>query len=97
MASKIKTISLFDSIRIRASKTDEIRNKNGNNTIVLFQVGDNYEAYEECAEAIHDICGTPLIYQGNTAFTDFKTECDFWIFPKMIREHYKLCIIEQNN
>lgn len=91
----IQDIVQTANMKIRAAKAAEQREKFGNNTIVLFAVGDSYEAYNESAEALHDICKQPLFYQGNISSTDFRTTCSDWIFPKMIKEGYKFCIFEK--
>lgn len=91
----IQDIVQTANMKIRAAKAAELREKYGNNTIVLFAVGDSYEAYDESAEALHDICKQPLFYQGSISSTDFRKTCTDWIYPKMIREGYKLCVFEQ--
>lgn len=91
----IQEIAQTAGMKIRAAKAAEQREKYGNNTIVLFAVGDRYEAYDESAEALHDICNQPLFFMGNISSTDFRKECTDWIYPKMIREGYKLCVFEQ--
>lgn len=91
----IQEIAQTAGMKIRAAKAAEQREKYGNNTIVLFAVGDSYEAYNESAEVLHDICNQPLYYQGNISSTDFRTTCSDWIFPKMIKEGYKICIFDK--
>lgn len=91
----IQEIAQTAGMKIRAAKAAEQREKYGNNTIVLFAVGDSYEAYNESAEALHDICNQPLYYQGNISNTYFRSTCTDWIYPKMIKEGYKICIFEK--
>ena len=79
---------------VRAQKAEDIRTKSGENTIVLFGIGNTYEAYNESAEELHTICKFPIIHFGKIAHLDFKKDCDFWVFPKMVREGFKICIIE---
>lgn len=90
----IQEIAQTAGMKIRAAKAAELREKYGNNTIVLFAVGDRYEAYDESAEALHDICKQPLFYQGSISSTDFRKTCTDWIYPKMIKNGYKLCVFE---
>lgn len=85
---------MMNNMKIRAAKAAELREKYGNNTIVLFAVGDSYEAYNDSAEALHDICKQPLFFMGNISSTDFRKKCADWIYPKMIKEGYKICILE---
>lgn len=91
----IQDIVQTANMKIRAAKAAELREEYGNNTIVLFAVGNRYEAYDESAEALHDICNQPLFYSGSISSTDFRTTCSDWIFPKMIKEGYKICIFEK--
>lgn len=90
----IQTIVQHANLMIRAQRADDIRKKNGSNTIVLFVIGNYYEAYNESAEQLHTICKFPIIHYGNIPTLDFKKDCDAWVFPKMVREGFKLCIIE---
>lgn len=78
----------------RAQKSEDIRTKHGENTIVLFVRDGFYEAVEESAKSLHVICHARLISCGNITYTYFKKDSDFWVFPKMIRKGFKLCIID---
>lgn len=93
-------ISIQDTVQhaglqVRAVKASEIIAKHGINTIVLFEIGNTYEAYNENAEQLHTICKFPIIHYGNLATLDFKKDCESWVFPKMIRAGFKLCIMEK--
>lgn len=92
MEINIKDIA---NIQVRAAKAAEKRAKCGNNTIVLFEVGNNYEAYNESAEVLHDICNHRLYFMGRMSSTHFRKECFDLIAPKMIREGYMFCIHEK--
>lgn len=85
------------NMQARAAKAAEKRAKCGNNTIVLFEVGNNYEAYNESAEALHDICNHRLYFIGGMSSTHFRKVCIDLIAPKMIREGYMFCIYEIGN
>lgn len=80
------------NMQARAAKAAEKRAKCGNNTIVLFEVGDTYEAYNESAKALHDICNHRLYFMGRMSSTHFRKECFNWVAPKMIRAGYMFCI-----
>lgn len=82
------------TIKVLATKCEEYRTKYGNNTLVLLSVANTYECYNETAEELHKFCKFPIIYYGDIPFVDFKKECDIWVFPKLVREGFKLCIIE---
>lgn len=89
-----QTIAHNFDIEGRAQKSEDIRTKHGDNTIVLFVRDGFYEAFEESAKSLHVICHARLISCGNIIYTYFKKDSDFWVFPKMIRKGFKLCIIE---
>ena len=91
----IQDIVQTANMKIRAAKAAEAREKYGNNTIVLFEVGDYYEAYNESAETLHEICKQILYFNGNISSTEFRKECTDWIFPKMIKNDYKLVIFDK--
>lgn len=81
------------TINMLANKCKDYEKKFGTNTIVLLEIADTYEAYNKSAEQLHTICKIPIIYYGNTATLDFKKDCDTWVFPKLVREGFKICII----
>ncbi len=77
----------------RIAYARQLRNDNGQSTIVLFEIGKTYEAYDESAEIIHQYCHTFIVYEKTFTFTDFKMKCEDWIFPLLIKKGYKLAII----
>lgn len=79
----------------RAVKAKEIIAKYGESTIVLFEVGDTYETYNENAEQVHTECKLPLNHYGNIAHLYFPKTRDGWVFRKMIRAGFKICILEE--
>lgn len=83
------------SIQARAAMASDIIAKHGRNTIVLFDTGEQYETYNESAEQVHTHCKFEIIHYGDMAYVDFKKWCDFWVFPKLVREGYKICILEK--
>ena len=90
-------IAQHANMQARATKAAEKRAKSGKNTIVLFEVGDNYEAYNESAEALHDICNHRLFFMWSMSSTHFNKECFDLVAPKMIRKGYMFCIYEKGN
>lgn len=95
MEISIQDIVQHAGLQVRAVTSSDIIAKHGNNTIVLFQIGNQYEAYNESAEQLHTICEFPIIHHGNITTLEFNQDCDFWVFPKMIREGYKICVMEK--
>lgn len=95
METSIQDIVQQANYQVRAAKADDIRQKNGQNTIVLFELGNYYEGYNESAEALHDILQFPITSMGKISITYFKKTCDYWVFPRLIREGYKICIYQK--
>lgn len=93
MEIKINQQANDPTIKMLATKCEEYEKKFGTNTIVLLEIGNRYETYNKSAAQLHTICKFPIIHYGNTATLDFKKDCDTWVFPKMIREGFKICII----
>lgn len=94
MEAIIQDIFEHGTMQMRATQASDIMLKHGANTIVLFHIGNTYETYNDNAEQVHKVCKFPIIYYGKIAHLDFKDSCDFWVFPKMVREGFKICIIE---
>lgn len=77
----------------RVAYARQYRLEKGQNTIVLFEIGATYEAYDESAELLHKVCKTWILHSDSFTFTDFKKDAEFWIFASMIRKGYKFAII----
>lgn len=95
MEISIQEIVQNAGMQVRAVKASDIIAKHGENTIVLFEIGDTYETYNDNAELIHKYCKFPVIYCGHIAHLDFRKDCKFWVIPKMIKAGYKFCIMEK--
>lgn len=80
-----------------AEESAKIRKRSGNNTIVLITTGEYYKAVDESARNLHAICNTRLISCGSISYTYFQSHDDYWVFPKLIREGFKLCIIDSKD
>lgn len=94
MEVQFQDIVQYANMKMRVSKASSMIKEYGENTIVLFRIGDTYETYESNAEAVHKICEFPIIHFGKIAFLDFKVDCNFWVFPKLVRAGFKICIRE---
>lgn len=82
----------------RAQKDLEIRAKYGKNTIVLCEHSkDYYEAYGESAEELHKHLELAIIYFGDTPVAEIKHDCQFWVFPRLIRNGFKICIYDSKD
>lgn len=74
---------------------NEIRHINGQNTLDLYTDGKTYESYGKSAEAIHEICRTPLTYDGEIATTDFDPFAFDIYLPKLILKGYKVVVLDK--
>jgi DNA mismatch repair ATPase MutS len=77
----------------------QIKKENKGKVIVLFKVGDVLKAYDDDAVVIAKHCG--LVYNNvgtkdNCTITDItiSSDMEFMVYPRMVREGYKLCVIE---
>lgn len=94
MEINLKQTAVDPTIKVLANKCKEYETKYGTKTIVLLEMGNTYEAYNDSAELLHTSCEFPIIYYGDIPYIDFQKECDFWVFPRMIRAGFKFCIIQ---
>lgn len=93
METTLKFNDQPSDMKKRVAYARQFRLENGQNTIVLFEIGATYEAYDESAELLHKFCKTFIVHSETFTFTDFKQDSENWIFPCMIREGYKFAII----
>lgn len=93
METNIKFNDQPSDMQKRAAYARQMRMKHGQCTIVLFEIGCTYETYDESAELIHQHCNTILVHTETFAFTDFKKDCESWVFPRMVHNGYKLLIV----
>lgn len=89
----------MDLAEARRIVVTQIKKEHGQNTIILFKVGDVLKAYDEDAVIIAKYCG--LVYNNvgtkdNCTITDITiaSDKDYMIYPRMVKEGYKLCVIE---
>ena len=89
-------MDLAEARRIVIAK---IKSENKGKVIVFFKVGDVLKAYDDDAVAIAKNCG--LVYNNvgtkdNCTITDItiSSDMEFMVYPRMVREGYKLCVIE---
>lgn len=94
MEISIQDIVQHAGKQTRAVQASDIRAKHGTNTIVLFAVGNYYEAYNESAVEVHKHCKFTLGHTPSFSHVTFKKSCDYWVLPKLVRAGFKICIIE---
>ena len=89
-------MDLAEARRIVIAK---IKSENKGKVIVLFKVGDVLKAYDDDAVVIAKNCG--LVYNNvgtkdNCTIMDITiaSDKDYMIYPRLVREGYKLCVIE---
>lgn len=95
MEISIQDICAYATCKVRLAKSQDIRLKHGENCIVLFDIGDYYEAYGDSANDLGDV-----LYQhveddrGTAKFLLLKNK-DYVYLPKLIKAGYKVCITEE--
>lgn len=97
MAQEINISSTSTQYDERRKKADEIRNKYGDNTIVLFEVGDFYETYGEGAQQMAKAIGVTLRMVDRVKNAAFPVKAEHTYFPRLVREGFKLCIMTKGN
>lgn len=95
MEVQIQDICQFATMKVRAAKSEEIREKHGNNTIVLFVTGTWYKAFNESAEALTQATGITLSRYAGLRYAEFPKRAEDIYFARCVREGYKICILEQ--
>lgn len=90
-----KDIETTETYAQRRRTTQEYQQKYGENTIVLFDLGEHYESYDQSAMLIEKACkDNKLAYHNeHYVYSISKREEDI-IFPKIIREGNKIAILE---
>lgn len=82
-------------LRMRAHYAKSMREKHGEHTLVMFQLGDVWEAYDECAEIIEKLCGTHTTFSDGVTVTDWIEDYNYAIFARTVRAGYKIIVIEK--
>lgn len=95
MEISIQDIAQHANVMIRANKAEEVRKNHGENTIVLFEVGDFYETYGEGALQMAQATGVTLRHSGNIKEAAFPIKAAYIYFPKLVRKGFKICIKEK--
>lgn len=95
MEISIQDIAHHANVITRANKAEEVRKNHGENTIVLFEVGDFMETYGESAVDMARTLGLTLTYSGNITVSAYPSKANDTYFPKLVREGYKLCVYEK--
>lgn len=96
MEITLQTICQYATNKVRAAKSAEMREKYGNNTIVLFESETHYMAYDASAEDLSRATGIYLNNIDGMITGWFPKKADTTYFPKCIREGYKIAILDAN-
>lgn len=96
MEISIQDICQNATLKVRAAKSAEMREKYGNNTIVLFQSETQYMAYDASAEDLSKATGIYLNKIDGITSGWFPKKSDAIYFPRCIREGFKIAILDAN-
>lgn len=95
MTAIITDISSTATMKARAAKSEEYKQKYGRNTIVLYELGAQCKAYGQSATEIARATGRTIDHQeGIDTVTFPKTSEDIYL-PRLVREGYKIAIIKE--
>lgn len=78
---------------LRVQKTDNMIKKNGENTIVLFDNGDNYTAYGASAVRLYMYLNAHVTIVNSVDTASLKKEHDYMYFPRLVKAGLKIAII----
>lgn len=94
MEVSIQDICQFATKKVREQKSEDMRREHGDNTIVLFKVGDYYEAYGAAAQQLSYQLGISLSKIGNIDYALFPIRCEAIYFARLVKEGFKIAIPE---
>lgn len=95
MKAIIRNISSTATQQARAAKSEEYKQKYGRNTIVLYELGTQCKAYGQSATEIARATGITTDHQEGIDIVTFpKTSEDIYL-PRLVREGYKIAILEE--
>lgn len=96
MEISIQDICQFATQKTKEAKSEEYREKYGQNTIVLFRVGDFWEAYGECAADLARATGVTITIQNGIRTAAYPKRIEDNYLPRIVREGFKVVLIDEN-
>lgn len=96
MEITLQTICQFATGKVRMAKDAEYREKYGENTIVLFESETTYTCYDISASKVSKSTGIYLNNIDGIISGHFPKRCEDTYFPKLIRDGYKIAILNGN-
>ena len=94
MEISIQTICQYATVKVRAAKSDELRLKYGDSTLILWRCGNYYIAYNDCANIIGRILDIRVDDNHGTNYIEIAKDAHFWVFPRLVRNGYRIAITE---
>lgn len=92
MVITIQDICQFATRKVMAAKSEELHQKYGDNTIVLFEDSYKYTAYNKDAEIIAEHCDVLTSFFAEVPAAEFRRDKADIIFPRLVRLGYKIAI-----
>lgn len=91
----MKRMDTRDCLKKQVELMNKHNRPNSNGVIVLFKQEDNYEAYNEGSDMMHDAFGTERQRDfGCVRVTGFPHDKLDTFLPTIIRANYRVCIVE---
>ena len=94
MEISIQKICQFATERVRAAKSEELRAKYGDNTIILHELSYYYQAFDDDAKKLEELTNCKAYQFAGLTIAEFTKKNADIIFPRLVRNGYKLAIIE---
>ncbi len=92
MVISIQDICQAATRKVRAAKSEELHEKYGNNTIVLFEDSYKYTAYGKDAEILSEHCNVLTSLFAEVQSAEFRRDKADIVFPRLVRLGYKIAI-----
>lgn len=92
MIVSIQDISQAAKRKVMAAKSEELHEKYGDNTIVLFEDSYKYTAYNKDAEIIAEQFNVLTSFFAEVPTAEFRRDKADIIFPRLVRLGYKIAI-----
>lgn len=95
MIYQLATFNQATCLRQRATKDDEMRKSYSDKTIIVHDNREQIKAYGRSAEILGECTGTRVETEHNVKYLELRSDKTCIIYPRCIRQGYKIVIIEE--
>lgn len=97
MVVTFQDLSQLATKKVRIAKAKRIRASRSSNTVVMFETGDYWVAYEESAEVLSKECGLPETTEHGITECKFMSKDECRYTPRLVYRGYKICVLDNND